>query len=137
MDYLKDQFGLEDAWPVTCEPFLQWIIEDDFSNGRPDFDKVDGVQFVTDVTPYEKMKIRLLNAGHSVLGIFGALMGIQTIDACMENEQLREVLRKFWYEEAIPILDKVKGIDLDQYTDNLQVRFANPNIKDSVSRILL
>lgn len=135
MDYLKGQFGLEDAWPVTCEPFLQWIIEDNFSNGRPDFDKVDGVQFVTDVTPYEKMKIRLLNAGHSVLGIFGALMGIQTIDACMENEQLREVLRKFWYEEAIPILDKVKGIDLDEYTDNLQVRFANPNIKDSVSRI--
>ncbi|WP_416866458.1 MAG: mannitol dehydrogenase family protein [Imperialibacter sp.] len=135
MEYLKDQFDLEDEWPVTCEPFLQWIIEDNFSNGRPDFDKVDGVQFVQDVTPYEKMKIRLLNAGHSVLGICGALMGIQTINACMENEQLRTVLRKFWDEEATPILDKVEGIDLEAYKDSLQVRFSNPNIRDKVSRI--
>ena len=135
LDYLKDQFNLEDEWPVTCEPFLQWVIEDNFSNGRPDFDKVNGVQFVPDVTPYEKMKIRLLNAGHSVLGIFGALMGIQTIDACTENPQLRKVLRKFWDEEATPVLDKVKGIDLDDYKDSLIERFANPNIKDNVSRI--
>jgi mannitol 2-dehydrogenase len=135
MDYLKDQFNLEDEWPVTCEPFLQWVIEDNFSNGRPDFDKVKGVQFVPDVTPYEKMKIRLLNAGHSVLGIFGALMGIQTIDACTENAQLRRVLRKFWDKEATPVLDKVEGIDLDEYKDRLLERFANPNIKDKVSRI--
>lgn len=119
MAYLKDQFNLEDEWPVTCEPFLQWVIEDHFSNGRPDFDKVKGVQFVPDVTPYEKMKIRLLNAGHSVLGIFGALMGIQTIDACTENAQLRRVLRKFWDKEATPVLDEVEGIDLDEYKDSL------------------
>ena len=135
IDYLKNHFNLEDEWPVTCEPFLQWVIEDDFSNGRPDFDKVNGVQFVNDVTPYEKMKIRLLNAGHSVLGVFGALRGIQTIDACIENAQLRRVLRKFWDEEATPVLDKVEGIDLDEYKDTLLERFANPNIKDKVSRI--
>jgi len=135
VDYLKDHFNLEDEWPVTCEPFLQWVIEDNFSNGRPDFDKVKGVQFVSDVTPYEKMKIRLLNAGHSVLGIFGALMGIQTIDACTENAQLRRVLRKFWDKEATPVLDEVEGIDLDEYKDSLLERFANPNIKDKVSRI--
>ncbi len=135
LDYLADHCNLEDEWPVTCEPFLQWIIEDSFSDGRPDFDKVGGVQFVTDVTPYEKMKIRLLNAGHSVLGIFGALMGIQTIDACMENDQLRKILRKFWDSEATPMLDEVEGIDLDEYKDSLQERFGNPNIKDKVSRI--
>lgn len=135
MDYLKEQFNLEDEWPVTCEPFLQWVIEDNFSNVRPDFDQVKGVQFVSDVTPYEKMKIRLLNAGHSVLGIFGALMGIQTIDACTENLELRRVLRKFWDQEASPILDEVEGIDLDEYKDSLLERFANPNIKDKVSRI--
>lgn len=135
LDYLKDHFDLEDEWPVTCEPFLQWVIEDNFSNGRPDFDKVEGVQFVPDVTPYEKMKIRLLNAGHSVLGIFGALMGIQTIDACTENAQLRKVLRKFWDQEATPVLAKVEGIDLEDYKDSLIERFANLNIKDSVGRI--
>ncbi|MEO9474722.1 MAG: mannitol dehydrogenase family protein [Cyclobacteriaceae bacterium] len=134
-DYLNDNCDLQDEWPVTCEPFLQWIIEDHFSDGRPDFDKVAGVQFVADVTPYEKMKIRLLNAGHSVLGIFGALMGIQTIDACMKNEYLQKVLRKFWDEEATPILDEVDGIDLDQYKNTLQERFGNPNLKDKVSRI--
>ena len=135
IDYLKEKFDLEDEWPVTCEPFLQWVIEDNFSNGRPDFDRVEGVQFVSDVTPYEKMKIRLLNAGHSVLGIFGALMGIQTIDACMENKYLRKVLRKFWDIEVTPILDQVAGINLDDYKDSLQERFGNPNIKDKVSRI--
>lgn len=135
VDYLKEQFGIEDEWPVTCEPFLQWVIEDKFSNGRPDFDLIKGVQFVPDVTPYEKMKIRLLNAGHSVLGIFGASMGIQTIDACIENAQLRAVLRKFWNEEATPILDEVVGIDLEEYKEKLVERFSNPNIKDKVSRI--
>lgn len=135
IDYLQDQFNLEDGWPVTCEPFLQWVIEDDFSDGRPDFDKVKGVQFVSDVPPYEKMKIRLLNAGHSVLGIFGALMGIQTINACTENAQLRKVLRKFWDQEATTVLDEVEGINVDEYKDSLMERFANPNIKDKVSRI--
>ncbi|MEP0365591.1 MAG: mannitol dehydrogenase family protein [Cyclobacteriaceae bacterium] len=135
LDYLKEHCNLEDEWPVTCEPFLQWIIEDNFSDGRPDFDQIAGVQFVPDVTPYEKMKIRLLNAGHSVLGIFGALLAIPTIDACMDNDQLRKTLRKFWDEEATPILDEVEGIDLDEYKNSLQERFGNPNIKDKVSRI--
>lgn len=135
LSYLADRCNLGDEWPVTCEPFLQWIIEDNFSDGRPDFDKIAGVQFVADVTPYEKMKIRLLNAGHSVLGIFGALMGIPTIDACMANDQLRKALRKFWNSEATPILDEVEGIDLDEYKNNLEERFGNANIKDNVSRI--
>jgi mannitol 2-dehydrogenase len=135
IDYLKQNFDLEDKWPVTCEPFLQWVIEDNFSNERPEFNQVQGVQFVPNVTPYEKMKIRLLNAGHSVLGIFGALMGIQTIDACAENNLLKGVLRKFWDTEATPVLDAVEGIDLEVYKDSLLERFANPNIKDKVSRI--
>jgi mannitol 2-dehydrogenase len=68
--YLDREMGLKDEWPVTCEPFCQWVIEDHFSNGRPPSERV-GAQFVANVTPYEKIKIRLLNAGHSVLGILG------------------------------------------------------------------
>lgn len=134
IDYLEKTYGIKDEWPVTCEPFIQWVVEDNFSNGRPDFEKV-GVQFVRDVKPYEKMKLRLLNAGHSVLGILGAIHGHQTINACMEDETFVTFLRAFMDKEATPVLDKVEGIDLNEYKNSLQARFANPNIRDSVSRI--
>ncbi|MEP2236953.1 MAG: mannitol dehydrogenase family protein, partial [Maribacter sp.] len=134
IDYLENTYGLKDEWPVTCEPFIQWVIEDNFSNGRPEFEKV-GVQFVPDVKPYEKMKLRLLNAGHSVLGILGAIHGHPTINACMEDDLFVTYLRAFMDKEATPVLDKLEGIDLSTYKDSLLERFANPNIKDSVSRI--
>lgn len=134
IDYLENTYGLKDEWPVTCEPFIQWVIEDNFSNGRPEFEKV-GVQFVPDVKPYEKMKLRLLNAGHSVLGLLGAIHGHPTINACMEDDLFVSYLRAFMDKEATPVLDKLEGIDLSAYKDSLQERFTNPNIKDSVSRI--
>lgn len=134
VDYLEKNHGIIDKWPVSCEPFIQWVIEDNFSNGRPEFEKV-GVQFVPDVKPYEKMKIRLLNAGHSVLGILGALYGHKTINSCMEDDTFVTYLKAFMDKEATPVLDKVEGIDLNAYKSSLVERFANPNIKDSVSRI--
>lgn len=134
IDYLEQNYGLKDAWPVTCEPFIQWVVEDKFSNGRPEFEKV-GVQFVPDVGPYEKMKLRLLNAGHSVLGLLGAIHGHPTINACMEDELFTTYLRAFLDKEATPILGPIMGINLEDYKDSLLERFANPNIKDSVSRI--
>ncbi|MCL4117735.1 UNVERIFIED_CONTAM: hypothetical protein GTU68_062377 [Idotea baltica] len=134
IEYLSDTFSLKDEWPVTCEPFIQWVVEDNFSNGRPDLEKV-GVQFVPDVKPYEKMKLRLLNAGHSVLGILGSIHGHQTINACMEDPLFVSYLRTFMDTEASPVLDEVKGINLSDYKDSLEERFANPNIKDSVARI--
>ncbi|MGB6151742.1 MAG: mannitol dehydrogenase family protein [Pricia sp.] len=134
IDYLQKTYGIKDEWPVTCEPFIQWVVEDKFSNGRPEFEKV-GVQFVPDVKPYEKMKLRLLNAGHSVLGILGAIHGHKTINACMEDDTFVNYLRAFMDNEASPVLDEVEGIDLNAYKDSLVARFANPNIKDSISRI--
>lgn len=134
IEFLSERFNLQDEWPVTCEPFIQWVIEDKFSNGRPTFEKV-GAQFVPDVTPYEKMKLRLLNAGHSVLGITGAIYGHLTINACMEDSVFSTFMRRFMDMEATPVLDEVEGIDLKKYKDTLEERFSNPNIKDSVSRI--
>ena len=134
IETLAQNFGVQDAWPVICEPFIQWVVEDNFSNGRPDFEKV-GVQFVPDVGPYEKMKLRLLNAGHSVLGLLGALHGHPTINACIEDELFAKYLRAFLDKEATPILGPIIGIDLTDYKNSLLERFANPNIKDSVSRI--
>ena len=127
---------MKDEWPVTCEPFCQWVIEDHFSDGRPAWEKV-GVQFVPDVTPYEKMKIRLLNAGHSVLGLLGSIHGHETIDQCVSDPLFADYLRKFMDIEATPILDAVEGVDLDAYKDSLIERFGNPNIKDNLARICL
>ena len=132
--YLKNTLQVTDEWCVVCEPFIQWVVEDNFSNGRPPLEKL-GVQFVSDVTPYEKMKIRLLNAGHSVLGIPGAIHGHPTIDACMEDAVFAKFMRQFMDMEVTPILGEIEGIDIEKYKDTLEERFANPNIKDSVSRI--
>ena len=134
--YLDTAFGVNDVWPVTCEPFTQWVIEDRFSGGRPEWEKV-GAQFVADVTPYEKMKLRLLNAGHSVLGLLGSIYGHETIDGCMADALFASYLRRFMDMEATPVLDAVKGIDLNAYKDSLIERFRNPNIKDNLARICL
>jgi mannitol 2-dehydrogenase len=136
IQYLNTELGLKDEWPVTCEPFIQWVIEDNFSNGRPAWENV-GAQFVPNVTPYETMKIRLLNAGHSTLGLLGSLHGHQTIDECVNDKLFATYLRRFMDFEATPILSPVGGIDLDNYKDCLIERFGNPNIKDNLARICL
>lgn len=133
---LEEDFGLKDEWPVTCEPFCQWVIEDNFSNTRPQWEEV-GAQFVPDVTPYETMKIRLLNAGHSVLGLLGSIHGYETIDSCVSDPLFATYLRRFMDAEATPVLDPVEGIDIEDYKNSLIKRFANPNIKDALSRICL
>jgi len=134
VQYLEKTYAMVDQWPVVCEPFIQWVVEDNFSMGRPPLEKL-GVQFVKDVSPYEKMKIRLLNAGHSVLGITGALHGHPSINACMEDAVFSSFMRKFMDEEASPTLNVLDGVDLETYKDSLEGRFSNPNIKDKVSRI--
>ncbi|WP_229201240.1 mannitol dehydrogenase family protein [Arcticibacterium luteifluviistationis] len=134
MDYLQNTYDLKDEWPVVCEPFIQWVVEDKFANGRPPLEKV-GVQFVPDVSPYETMKIRLLNAGHSVLGITGAIHGHATINVCMEDAVFAKFMRQYMDQEVTPVLGTIEGMDLEKYKDSLEERFANPNIKDSVGRI--
>ncbi len=132
--FVEDLLGVRDAWPVPCEPFLQWIVEDNFCNGRPELEKV-GVTFVSDVSPYESMKLRLLNAGHSVVGLLGAVHGYETIDACVNDPVFAAYLRHFLDIEAAPPLEAVKGVDLNIYKESLLHRFGNPAIRDSVSRI--
>ena len=133
-EQLNNRTGVFDRWSVICEPFIQWIIEDDFSNLRPLLELV-GVQFVEDVTPYEKMKIRLLNAGHSVLGITGAIHGFETIDQCVGDPVFAKFMRHFMDQEVTPILDPVDDVDIEEYKNDLVNRFLNPSIRDQVSRI--
>lgn len=131
---LQETSGIEDAWPVVCEPFKQWVIEDNFANSRPDWKKV-GAQFAKDVVPYEKMKLSLLNAGHSVLGILGALVGYSTIDEAVHNPNIAKFLRNYMDVEVTPTLGELEGVDLEVYKQSLIERFGNINIKDQIDRI--
>ncbi len=133
---LEEKFHVKDQWPVVCEPFIQWVIEDDFVAGRPAWEKV-GAQFVENVVPYENMKLRLLNAGHSVLGMLGALHGYETIDQAARDEDFCFFLRAFMDQEASPTLGDLGGIDLEKYKNSLIERFQNVYIKDLISRICL
>ncbi|WP_282111144.1 mannitol dehydrogenase family protein [Shewanella algicola] len=136
IEHVANTLHIKDEWPITCEAFTQWVIEDNFSDGRPALDTV-GAQFVSDVTPFEKMKIRLLNAGHSVLGLLGSIHGFATIDEAVSDPLFATYLRRFMDDEVTPLIDQLEGIDLTQYKDTLIERFANPNIKDSLARICL
>lgn len=135
-EMVRDEFGIEDAWPVVCEPFRQWIIEDRFSHGRPPWERV-GVQFVGDVHPYEMMKLRLLNAGHSAVGYLGFLAGYPYIHEILADLLFRDYLQRLMNDEVTPLLAPVPGINLAEYKATLLTRFANPTLKDQTARICL
>lgn len=131
---LAEQFGVEDAWPVVCEPFTQWALEDSFRNGRPPFEDV-GVQMVKDVEPYELMKLRLLNASHQALGYLGHLAGYRYTHEVCQDPLFTKFLLGYMDHEATPTLAPVPGVDLEQYKHQLIERFANPAIRDTLARV--
>lgn len=131
---VQARFGIEDRWPVVCEPFVQWVLEDRFSAGRPPYDRV-GVQVVKDVEPYELMKLRLLNAGHQALGYFGYLCGYRYVHEAAQDPLLRAFLLGYLDEEASPTVPPVPGVDLDQYSRSLIDRFSNAHVPDTLARV--
>jgi mannitol 2-dehydrogenase len=135
-DILRREFGVEDNWPVFCEPFRQWVLEDRFPAGRPALEKA-GVQFVDDVSPFELMKIRILNGGHAVIAYPAGLMDIHFVHEAMESDLVRGFLAKIEREEIIPTVPPVPGVVLEEYHQLIQRRFANPKIGDTVRRLCL
>lgn len=135
-EFVRTNFGLEDAFPVVSEPFRQWVIEDNFCNGRPPLERV-GVQFTADVSPYEKMKIRLLNASHSAMGYLGYLCGYRFIDEIAQAPEFIPYLTDLMDSEVTPLIGSVPGIDLTDYKHSLMKRFANEAIKDQALRICM
>ena len=134
--FLADTFGIADTWPVFCEEFKQWVLEDKFTAGRPALEKV-GVTFVADVTPYEIMKIRILNGGHAVIAYPAGLMDIHFVHEAMEHPLIRGFLAKVEREEIIPCVAPVPGTDLGDYYKLIERRFANPKIGDTIRRLCL
>ncbi|HET9171901.1 MAG TPA: mannitol dehydrogenase family protein [Actinospica sp.] len=133
-EQLRDQAGVVDNWPVICEPFTQWVLEDDFSLGRPPLEEV-GVQLVADVAPYELMKLRLLNASHQAIAYFGHLLGHRYAHEAATDPRLAHYTQRYMDREATPTLLPVPGVDLDAYKTELLERFANPGIRDTVARL--
>ncbi|WP_020406495.1 mannitol dehydrogenase family protein [Hahella ganghwensis] len=133
-DQLRSATGIEDQWPVVAEPFIQWVLEDKFCNGRPEWEKV-GVQFTDDVTPYEEMKIRLLNGSHLAMTYLGFLLGYRFAHETMEDRLLQRYVRTYMDEDVTPTLSAVPGINLEGYKDTLIERFSNRAICDQLSRI--
>jgi len=131
---LTNLFEIEDQAPVFCEPFRQWVLEDNFVNGRPPLEQV-GVEFVQDVAPFELMKLRILNGGHAAIAYPAALLNIDFVHDVMANPLIGQYLKKLVKEEIIPTLETVPGVDFEEYFDIIESRFSNPEVRDTVPRL--
>lgn len=134
IDHCRENFGIDDAWPVYCEEFKQWVMEDKFTAGRPALEDV-GVTFVDDVAPFELMKIRILNGGHATIAYPGALMDIHFVHETMEEPLIRDFLAKLETTEIISCVPPVPDTDIADYFKLIERRFANPKIGDTVARL--
>ena len=131
---LNSATGVDDGAPIFAEDFIQWVIEDNFCNGRPALERV-GVQFTDDVDPYEQVKLRMLNASHSMLAFPGTLIGHRIVHLAMQDPNVSTLLDQFLARDAGPLLDAPPGMSTGQYGDMLLRRYRNPAIGDQLLRI--
>lgn len=125
--------GLEDQWPVVTEAFTDWVIEDHFPQGRPDWD----ARFVTDIAPFETMKLRLLNGAHSAMSYLGFLAGRETVADCMQDEALAHFVSHLMNAEVTSTLTVPPGTDVSAYKQALLSRFRNPGLRHRTWQIAM
>lgn len=131
---VSEEFGIDDAAPVVCEPFSQWVMEDNFPLGRPTLEKV-GAEFVKDILPFETMKLRILNAGHAAISYPAALMGFECVHDAMADADITAWLRQLMCDEVIPVLEPIPGVDYHSYLNTCMRRFSNPEVRDTIARL--
>jgi len=131
---VRDRFGIEDRWPVVCEPYTQWVLQDSFTAGRPPYERA-GVQVVDHVEPYELMKLRLLNGSHQAMAYFGYLCGYRLVHEAAQDPLFQAFLLGYMNKEATPTLAPVPGVDLEGYKYTLLERFSNPQVRDTIARL--
>ena len=129
---VAERTGVDDRWPVRAESYLQWVLEDDFPGGRPQWEQA-GAQLVPDVVPYEDMKLRLLNASHQVMSYPALLAGLEWVHEACRDADITALVRA-WFTEARPTLAPVPGVDLDAYQDTLIARFGSEAVRDTLTR---
>ncbi|EOI5730118.1 mannitol dehydrogenase family protein [Cronobacter malonaticus] len=135
LDKIEQLTGVRDPAGVACEPFRQWVIEDNFVAGRPVWEKA-GAELVRDVVPFEEMKLRMLNGSHSFLAYLGYLAGYQHINDCMEDTNYRRAAQALMLNEQAPTL-RVQGVDLTRYADRLIERYSNPALRHRTWQIAM
>lgn len=123
--------GLVDFAPVEAEPFFQWVIEDNFVSGRPDWSR-SGAQFVNDVEAFEHMKLRLLNGAHTTLASAGRLAGCKTVSDAMAVSRIRQLIEALWTESGATL---PRNVDVSDYTSRLVTRFQNPALRHQLEQI--
>jgi len=128
--------GVTDPCAIACEPFRQWVIEDNFVQGRPDWD-VAGAEFVEDVIPFEEMKLRMLNGSHSFLAYLGYLGGYPHIADTMENDDYKKVALSMMLRAQAVTLNMPNGTDVEAYAHSLIARFSNPALKHQTWQIAM
>ena len=131
---LVDTVGVVDEWPVVAESFRQWVLQDTFAAGRPDF-AAAGVILADDVHPWELYKLRLLNAGHTGIAHLATLAGVDRVDEAMGDPDLGAFLRGLLLDESAPTLTPIAGHPPEQYVADVLDRFANTGIRDQIARL--
>ncbi|OCX66606.1 mannitol dehydrogenase [Thioclava sp. SK-1] len=134
LQLVRDDYGIEDDCPVTHENFRQWVIEDDFCAGRPDWDKA-GATFSDDVHAFETMKIRILNGGHQVISDVGEVLSVPSISGCMQHPKISALFTKVEQDEIVPHVHDVPGMTPAEYVQLIETRFSNPMIVDTTRRV--
>ncbi|MDW5377117.1 mannitol dehydrogenase family protein [Halomonas sp. HP20-15] len=130
------ELGVDDPAAVICEAFAQWVVEDDFPQGRPDWEH-EGVEMVADVAPFETMKLRMLNGSHSLLAYLGALDGVETVFDAVSRTDFSALLRHYMRQEAAATLAMPEGTDLKAYADSLLARFGNDSLRHRLHQIAM
>ena len=133
---LREEVGIDDAWPVVCESFRQWVIEDDFAAGRPLWE-ASGALFTDRVHDWEVYKLRMLNASHTCMAYLAALAGIEFVDEAMAIPAVRHYLERFLSTEAIPTVSEIPGHPAREYAETVFHRFANANMRDQIARLCI
>jgi mannitol 2-dehydrogenase len=131
---VRERFGIQDRWPVVCEPYTQWVLQEAFAAGRPPYEQA-GVQVVDQVEPYELMKLRLLNGSHQAMCYFAYLAGYRLVHEAAQDPLFQVFLLGYMDKEATPTLAPVPGVDLDGYKYTLIERFSNPQVRDTIARL--
>jgi fructuronate reductase len=131
---VERELGLRDEAAVVAEPFRQWVIEDNFAAGRPRWEDA-GAVFSSDVGGWEATKLRLLNAGHSMLAYLGIAAGKETISDAVAVDSFRTACRRMLLEEALPSITLPAGLDGEQYCEEVLRRFANPALGHTTAKV--
>ena len=134
--FLRDEYSLEDGWPVVSEPFRQWVLEDSFAAGRPAFEDV-GALFTDSVHDWELYKLRMLNATHSCMAYLMAIAGVVFVDEAVALPAVRQYLERFLLTEAIPTLTEIPGHPAADYAHTVLGRFENTGVRDQIARLCI